>query len=180
MKRILLIIAIAFISISAKAQDITISGITFGATKNEVIKILNEKKYKYNFTLNCIIVTEYRNSLSADINEMLIYLNSDNIVKVIYLNSDNLDVKIFDNYDEIVRTLKKKYGEPTKVIEKYYSPYSENYRDYPLSAIQYINVHETVWKINDYTLMKVFICKLGIFVLYIDTRYQDKETTTDY
>ena len=91
-----------------------------------------------------------------------------------------IDVKIFDNYDEIVRTLKGKYGKPIVVEEKYYSPYSESYRKYPLSAIKYLNVHETVWKINDYTLMKVFICKLGIFVHYVDTRYIDKETTTDY
>ncbi len=172
--------AIAFISVIAKAQNITISGITAGSTKNDVIKILKEKKYKYHFYEDDIFVTEYKNSLSTDINQMIINLNSDDIVNSIALNTSNVDVKIFDNYDEIVSRLKVKYGEPTSVIEKYYSPYSENYRDYPLSAIEYLNVHETVWKINDYTFIKVFICKLGIFVHYVDTRYQDKETTTDY
>jgi len=170
--------AIAFISVIAKAQDITISGIKLGATKNEVIKILNEKKYQYHFTLNCIFVTEYRNSLSAAINEMMIYLNSDNIVTSINLNSDNLDIKIFNNYDDIVRKLKEKYGEPIESEEKYYSPYSENYREYPLSAMEYVNKHETEWKINDYTYISVGINKSRLYVLYSD--YQEKETTTDY
>ena len=183
MKRILLIMAIAFISILAKAQDITISGIKLGSTKNEVIKILNEKKYKYDFYSNNkdIIVSDYKNSLSAEINTIFIKLNSDNIVKVIMLIADaDVDIKIFDNYDNIVSKLKVKYGEPTKVIEKYYSPYSENYRDYPLSAIEYLNKHITYWKINDYTYIRVFIKKEGIYILYTDSRYEDNETTSDY
>jgi hypothetical protein len=181
MKKILLIIAIAFISISAKAQDIAVSGITLGATKNDAIKILNEKKYKYRIegSLNYILVSPYTNNLSTAINQMMISFNSDNIVISILLIS-KLDVKIFDNYDNIVSKLKEKYGKPWKVIEKYYSPYSENYRNYPLSAIEYLNKHETDWKINDYTYLDVFITKSGIDVFYSDTRFLEKENTTDY
>jgi hypothetical protein len=178
MKRILLIMTIAFISISAKAQDITISGITFGATKNDVIKILNEKKYQYQNEDKIFLVSPYTNKLSTAINKMYIILNSDNIVNEIALVID-ADIRIFDNYDYIVSKLKEKYGNPTIVVEKYYSPYSENYRDYPLSAIEYVNKHGTTWKVNNLKLI-TSLGKVGILVDYLDTRYQDKETTNDY
>lgn len=171
--------AIAFISAIANAQDITISGITLGSTKNEVIKILNEKKYQYQIgDNNCILVYEYKNSLSTDINQMLIKFNSDNIVWAIALLID-ADIRIFDNYDYIVSKLKEKYGNPTIVVEKYYSPYSENYRDYPLSAIEYLNVHGATWRVNNLELHTI-LTKKGIKVVYVDKRYQDKETTGDY
>jgi hypothetical protein len=178
MKRILLIMAIAFISILANAQDITVSGIKLGSTKNDLIKILNEKKYKYQIEDKYIYVSDYTNSLSMAIWNMMIGLNADRI-KYIGLACEK-GVKIFDNYDNIVSKLKEKYGEPTSVVEKYYSPYSENYRDYPLSAIEYVNEHGTTWKINDYTYIRVYITKSSLHVLYSDTRYQDKETTSDY
>lgn len=179
MKRILLIIAIAFISVIANAQDITISGIKLGATKNDVIKILKEKKYKYQIEDNNFLVSPYTNNLSAAINQMLIGFNSDKIVDAISLIT-KVDIKIFNNYDDIVRKLKEKYGEPIESEEKYYSPYSENYRDYPLSALQYINEHETEWKVNNNLYLTAAITKEGIFLLYVDKRYIDKKTTSDY
>ncbi len=168
--------AIAFISVIANAQDIAVSGITLGSNKNDAIKILNEKKYKYEIKDKYIYVSDYKNSLSASIWNMSIGLNAD---RIIYIGlTCERGVKIFDNFDEIVSRLKVKYGEPTSVIEKYYSPYSENYREYPLSAMEYVNKHETEWKINDYTYISVGINKSRLYVLYSD--YQEKETTTDY
>ncbi len=168
--------AIAFISVIAKAQDITVSGIKLGSTKTDVIKILNEKKYKYEIKDKYIYVSDYTNSLSASIWNMIIGLNAD---RIIYIGlTCERGVKIFDNFDEIVSKLKEKYGEPTTIVEKYNSPYSKNYRDYPLSAIEYVNKHETEWKINDYTYISVGINKSRLYVLYSD--YQEKETTTDY
>ncbi len=170
--------AIAFISAIANAQDITISGITLGATKNEVIKILNEKKYQYQIGGNSFFVSPYINNLSPFINKMMINFNSDNIVSYIMLIT-SVDIKIFDNYDDIVFKLKEKYGKPIAVEEKYYSPYSENYRDYPLSAIEYVNEHYAIWIVNNLTLITK-ITKNGIMVHYSDTRSREKETTTDY
>jgi hypothetical protein len=178
MKRILLIMAIAFISVIAKAQDITISGITLGATKNEVIKILNEKKYQYQFEDNIFLVSPYTNNLSKAIKGMYIGCNSDNIVNRIMLIT-NADIKIFDDFDKIVSKLKEKYGEPFAEEEKYYYPYSENYRDYPLSAIEYVKDHMKLWRVNNLELV-TFINKVGIVVSYSDKRYPREETTTDY
>ena len=179
MKRILLIMAIAFISVIANAQDITISGITLGATKNEVIKILNEKKYKYTIEDDLlIIVSEYKNNLSIYINSMYLSFNTDRILKSIALTS-SLDNKIFDNYDEIVSKLKEKYGEPSEIKEKYYSPFDEDYKKYPLSALQYIDEHYTTWKVKNLSLTTK-VTKFGVLVHYSDTRYHDKETTADY
>ena len=170
--------AIAFISISAKAQDITISGITTGSTKNDVIKILKGKKYEYTIIEGCIIVLNYKNNLSSDIHEILIRFNNNNLIKNISLLT-KVNLKIFDTYDEIVGKLKEKYGEPIESEEKYYSPFDEDYKEYPLSAIEYVKKHYSRWEVNNLILL-VSVTKLGIFVIYTDTRYQDKETTADY
>ena len=169
--------AIAFISVIAKAQDITISGITLGATKNDAIKILKGKKYKYRIDEdNLILVSDYKNSLSTAINYMYIICNSDNIATHIAIDIGNADIKIFDDYDDIVSKLKEKYGEPIEVGEKYNSPYSENYRDYPLSALQFIDEHYTKWKVNNLQIV-TSILKDRILVVYNDTKYSEQESS---
>ncbi len=155
--------AIAFISVIANAQDITISGITLGATKNEVIKILNEKKYKYHFSENNknIVVSYYKNILSTGIKSMLIKFNSDNIlIRITLTNSP--ETKTVDIYDNIIIKLKEKYGEPS-------------------NALKYRNTNYLTWEVNNlYLTTSGSESERNVFVNYSDTRYKEKETTADY